>query len=160
MLTDADISMLVERLGSTVGTREEEQVWELLRPLGAKVLPFFLDAYPRTRKWQGRVSFIYHALKYARADPLASKLAKVALWDKSRLVRYRACMLIACALDRSALPLLGQLSAHPDAATVEDARAAIDAIEHSNHHYFVDRHHSGRVELNFDGRPLHEEPTR
>jgi hypothetical protein len=28
--------------------------------------------------------------------------------------------------------------------TVEDARAAIDAIARKNHHYFVDRTHSGR----------------
>jgi hypothetical protein len=157
VLTNEEIAMLVERLGSAGGVLDEEHVWEQLEPIGARVLPFFLDAYARTRRWQGRVSFVFHAIKYARTDPLASKLAVAALSDKSRLVRYRACMLLACALDRGALPALRQTLMHSDAATVEDAHAAIDAIENSNHHYFVDRSHSGRVKLNFDGSPLHEE---
>jgi hypothetical protein len=33
---------------------------------------------------------------------------------------------------------------HSDADTVADAKAAIDAIRSRNHHYFVDRSHSGR----------------
>jgi hypothetical protein len=43
-----------------------------------------------------------------------------------------------------ALSHLKVLLAHPDARTVEDAKAAIDAISSRNHHYFVDRGHSGR----------------
>jgi hypothetical protein len=33
---------------------------------------------------------------------------------------------------------------HTDARTREDATRALDAIHHQNHHYFVDRAHSGR----------------
>jgi hypothetical protein len=37
------------------------------------------------------------------------------------------------------------LLGHSDAKTVEDAKAAIDAIQNGNHHNFVDRGHSGRI---------------
>jgi len=157
VLTDQGIAGLVQQLGASTGVVEEDSAWAQLRPIGARVLPFFLAAYPKTRKWQGRASFIYHALQFARTDPLAAKLATMALWDKSRSVRYRACMLLACALDRNALPELRRLSEHEDSGTVADARAAIDAITHQNHHFYIDRDHTGRVKLNFDGSPLHEE---
>jgi hypothetical protein len=59
-------------------------------------------------------------------------------------VRYRACGLLAYSLRADALPELEPLLGHRDQRTVEDARAAIDAIRSHNHHFFVDRGHSGR----------------
>jgi hypothetical protein len=41
--------------------------------------------------------------------------------------------------------VLMTLLGHSDQKTVEDARAAIDAIQHQNHNYFHDRKHSGQV---------------
>ena len=34
------------------------------------------------------------------------------------------------------------------ASSQDDLLAAIDAIEHQNHHYFADRTHSGMVRMN------------
>ena len=56
-------------------------------------------------------------------------------------------MLLAYSLKDEALSHLEVLCAHKDPKTVEDARAAADAIVHKNHHYYVDRNHSGRVTL-------------
>ena len=36
-----------------------------------------------------------------------------------------------------------------------DAKAAIDAIKHRNHHYFVDRKHSGRIQWAFGIEDAH-----
>jgi hypothetical protein len=60
------------------------------------------------------------------------------------MVRYRACGLCAYSLRQEALPSLQSLLSHKDGKTVEDAVAAIEAIEQQNHHLFVDRTHSGR----------------
>jgi hypothetical protein len=37
------------------------------------------------------------------------------------------------------------IRAHADRRTVEDARAAIDAIKSENHNFFKDRDHSGKI---------------
>jgi hypothetical protein len=60
-------------------------------------------------------------------------------------VRYRGCCILAYSLRRDAVPALQQLLSHSDTKTADDAMAAIDAIKHRNHHYFVDRDHSGRM---------------
>jgi hypothetical protein len=46
-------------------------------------------------------------------------------------------------LRRDAIPHLQKLLSHEDPKTIEDAKAAIYAIRHQNHHYFMDRRHSG-----------------
>jgi hypothetical protein len=155
MQTGIDIAELVDRLGSAKGVIKEDAAWTALRPLGSAVLPFLIDALPGTRRWQGREAIVRYALKFARTDPLAVVLARQALNDKSQWVRYRACELLACAISQDDLDRLKQLLSHPNQDTVADARAAIDAIQHNNHHYFIDREHTGRVRLNFDGSPLH-----
>ena len=56
-------------------------------------------------------------------------------------------MLLAYSLNDDALPTLKALFAHKDTKTAEYAKAAVDAIVHRNHNYFVDRDHSGKVTL-------------
>ena len=151
----AEIATLVKRLGSAPGVEEQDAAWSELRPYGPAVLPFLLSELQSTRKWQGRCAIICFALKFARTESLAVALARAALYDKSRWVRYRACELLACALSRESIVDLKNLLHHSDQNTVADARAAIDAIQSKNHNFFIDRQHSGRVFLNFDGSPLH-----
>jgi hypothetical protein len=69
----------------------------------------------------------------------------VALGHRSYMVRYRACMVLAYSLRREAISALQSLLQHADARTREDAVRALDAIQHQNHHYFVDTQHSGRT---------------
>jgi hypothetical protein len=61
------------------------------------------------------------------------------------MVRKRACSILAYSLRQDAVPHLEHLLCHRDQKTRDDAAAAIDAIKHRNHHYWVDRDQSGRV---------------
>jgi hypothetical protein len=135
---------LVRQLDTTRVT-DTESAWGELRDLGEALLPYLVEAYPSMKRWQGRVALVYYAIPYARTNRAAFELGLAALTDRATLVRYRACMLLAYSLDPEAIPSLERLLSHPDAKTVDDARAAIDAIEFQNHHYFLDRHHTGRL---------------
>jgi hypothetical protein len=129
----------------TADTLEHEKIWEQLRPVGEAVVPIFLEAYPQMKKWQGRASLLYHATKFARKSDDAFKLGLLAINDRSRAVRYRGLGLLAYSLNPEALPYLEAVLRRQDQNIEEDVRAAIDAIEHLNHHYFIDRDHTGQI---------------
>ena len=124
---------------------EEEKAWAALRPLGLAVVPYLLAAYPTFKSWQGRVSLVYHSIRYARVSEDAFQLGIAALGDRSRVVRYRACGLLAYSLRAEALEPLRGLRLDSKAGSTEDANAAIHAIESQNHHYFVDRSRTGKT---------------
>lgn len=108
-----------------------------------------LERYKVAKKWQIRVACVYYAIKYAKSSNDAILLGELAISDRSYVVRYRGCMLLAYAQHKEALGILkAKLSTKPDQATVSDLEAAIDAIENNNHHYFVDRKHTGKMFLN------------
>lgn len=122
---------------------QEEQAWAALRPLGEAVVPFLREAFPLFRKWQGRTSLVYHAIRYARISEDAFQLGLMAITDKSVMVRYRGCGLLAYSLRTEAVAPLERLLDHPVPRTDQDIRAALDAIRSGNHHRFVDRDNSG-----------------
>jgi hypothetical protein len=141
-MDDLKIRELVKSLDTT-STGDQEATWAQLHPLGVDVVPFLANAYGSTKKAQGRVALAFHAIRYARVSQAAFELGILALNDKATLVRYRACCICAYSLRADAIPHLRELLHHSDAKTVEDAAAAIDAIKSKNHHYFIDRSHSG-----------------
>jgi|GEM_PF-1670577 len=143
-MTPDEIQTQVRALESTT-VRGEEDAWELLKPMGVSVCPYLLAAYPELKKSQGRVSLVYHSIRYARVSEEAFQLGVLALKDRASLVRYRACSLLAYSLRKDALPHLKPLLAHNDEKTAKDAEAAIDAIQSNNHHLFVDRTNSGNT---------------
>jgi hypothetical protein len=61
-------------------------------------------------------------------------------------------MLLACSLDEESIPVLERALEGAEGQGREDVLAALDAIRSQNHNYFLDRDHSGRVTLNFEGR--------
>ena len=140
--TETEIRRLVSEIASD--SANADAAWAALRPQGAAIVPYLAEAFPKARRWQARVALIFHSIRHARQSDAAFALGLRALDDRSYMVRYRACMVLAYALRPEALPALRVAATHADARTVEDARAAIDAIEHQNHHFFVDRDHSGR----------------
>ena len=95
--------------------------------------------------WQGRVALVFHSIRYARDSEAAFRLGIEALQDRATLVRYRACALLAYSQRKEAIPHLKGLLKNADNKTAADAKAAIDAIKRRNHHYFMDRDHSGRI---------------
>ena len=142
-MNEEEIIGLISEM-DTANAVQSETAWTKLRDLGEAIVPFLAKAYPSFRKSQGRVALVFHALGFARSSECAFQLGLAALGDRATLVRYRACGLLAYSLRREALPHLTKLLLHKEAKTVDDAKAAVDAIRHQNHHYFVDRNHSGR----------------
>jgi hypothetical protein len=138
-----EIREKISRL-QAANVRDEEEAWNELRPLGIRVVPYLLEAYPGFRKWSGRVSLVYHSIRYARKSEEAFQLGLEAINDRATLVRHRACSLLAYSLRREAIAYLTPLMSHSDDKTAEDAAAAIDAIENQNHHYFIDREHTSQ----------------
>lgn len=131
------------KLLDTASTSAEELAWLELKPLGIAVVPYLEDAYASFKKWQGRTSLVFHSIRYGRTSEEAFQLGLAALKDKSTVVRYRACGLLAYSLRQDALPSLTAACGNADSKTVADAVAAMDAIRNRNHHLFVDRSHSG-----------------
>lgn len=129
----------------TTDARAADAAWDQVKPLGAAVVPYLAEAYARTRTWQGRTALVFHAIRHARTNDTALRLGIAALADRSHMPRHRACGLLAYSLRAEALEPLRTLLAHKDGRTVEDAKAAIDAIHNRNHHLFVDRMHTGRA---------------
>jgi hypothetical protein len=140
--TESEIRRLVGEIAANGPSAEA--AWEELRGLGADVAPYLLEAYPAAKPWRGRTALVFHAIRFARESEAAYALGLLALEDRSYMVRYRACMVLAYSLRADAVPPLETLLNHSDARTREDAARALDAIHHQNHHYFVDRDHSGR----------------
>jgi hypothetical protein len=107
------------------------------------LVPGFIAAYPRIRNAAGRNSVLFWLVRFARRYPEVVALAKAALSDPAYMPRMQACGILAYSLRRDAVPPLKALLNHRDQKTRDDAAAAIDAIEHQNHHYWFDREHSG-----------------
>ncbi len=148
-MSDEVIDDLLDKLDSSSSDQRHKAIREL-RELGVSLPSLLLAKYRSAKKWQTRCSCVYHAIRYARDDEIAVQLGIEALSDKSKVVRYRACMLLACSLNKDTLPAIKELELLvSDSETQANARAAIDAIENQNTNYFVDRDHSGKVRLNF-----------
>lgn len=128
------------------GSDAEYDAVKSLSNLGLELPRLLLSKYCKSKKWGERLSCVYHASKYALVSDDAYELAIEALGDKSKKVRYQACMLLAIAQRSSAVKPLEELLCNSESS--EDARAAINAITHKNHNYFADREHSGMVKLN------------
>jgi hypothetical protein len=134
----------IRRLDTT-SPLDRESAWAQLRPLGIAVAPLLEAAYPSFKKSQGRAALVFHSTPFARTSESAFRLGLRALQDKSSIVRYRACGLLAYSLNSEALPSLREATAHKDAKIVADAVAAMEAVSRKNHHLFVDRSHSGKT---------------
>lgn len=142
-MTPEDVRAIVQDLDTTSVSAEEE-AWLKLKPLGSAVVPYLAEFYTRCGKWQGRASLLFHSIRFARDSEAAFQLGVEALQDKSAVVRYRACSLLAYSLRVDALQHLDPLLRHSDAKTSADAKAAIQAIRTRNHHLFVDRNRTGQ----------------
>lgn len=129
------------------GSDQEYTAIAELRKLGDELPTLLLKKYKSSRKWQVRSSCVYHSIRYSRSVQDAVQLGLEALSDKSKVVRYRACMLLAYSLRKEAIPYLEELKKSSDSETLSNANAAIDAIIHQNSNYFIDRDHSGKMTL-------------
>jgi hypothetical protein len=109
------------------------------------LIPQYIEAFYRIRNWPGRMHIVHYLVRYAKKHPEIIELGLYGLKDKSRIVRYYCCAILAFAGQKQHIPFLDELTDHKNINTRRDARAALDAITNSNHHLFADRDHSGRV---------------
>ena len=142
-----------------------EALWLRLREHGARVMPFLAELFPNAKWFQVRRDIAFHAIRFACESAASLSIGRMAVGDKSGVVRYRGCCVLAYSLRPDVLPVLEEHLGHADPQTVEHVRAAIDAIESGNHHYFVDRDHSGRSFWSVsgdgtDGEPGNQPPQR
>ncbi|WP_097459089.1 hypothetical protein [Mangrovitalea sediminis] len=147
MFNQENIEELLDQLDGSGSDREFNAVNEL-RKLDNELPKLLLEKYKLSKRWPVRSSCVYHAIRYARSSMESVQLGREALFDKSKVVRYRACMLLACALDESTMVNLKEaLDTTKDPETIADIEAAIDAVKNRNSDYFVDRKHSGKIKL-------------
>jgi hypothetical protein len=144
--SSSETQSLLDRLDGSGSDSE----WDAVRVLRAhpEFPRLLLEKYRRSRRWAARASCVYFLLGDASSNADALALGIEALSDKSKVVRYRATMLLAYSQNREALGPLRDLAKR--GVSVEDAEAAIDAIESGNQHFFVDRTHSGMVFMNIE----------
>ena len=143
-----DIEALLDKLDGSGSDQEWSAVSKLRASLGDTLPSHLLRRFRTTRKWAARSSLVYHSVRYAAKSDSAIELALAATTDRSKVVRYRAFMLLACSQRKDLLPTVQKLEDVVPDDTKEDARAAADAIEAQNRNFFVDRDHSGQVTLN------------
>ncbi|GHU80063.1 hypothetical protein FACS1894191_4390 [Clostridia bacterium] len=142
-MEEREIRDIVSQLESK-NSLEREQVWAKLRPLEDAVVPYLLDGYQAMKMYEGRNACVYYSMRYSRISETAFQLGILALNDRAALVRHHACELLAYSLKEAAIPYLEKLLTHKNNKTVADATAAIDSIKQKNHHFFIDRNHSGQ----------------
>lgn len=146
-MDEKDVYKFLEMLDGS-GSDVEYEAIEKLRELGRELPAFLLEKYRSSKKWEVRSSCVYHAIRYAREEGDAVQLGIEGLSDKSKVVRYRACMLLAYSLDEKGLPFLEKLEKESKVSeTLKDAHAAIDAIKNQCSDFFVDRDHTGDITL-------------
>jgi hypothetical protein len=143
-MQDTRVEALVHAFNTSLRP-EIDAAWVVANSIGDDLLPLFAEAFPQIRKWGGRASIIRYVGKFSRQSDVAFKLGEVAVRDRAYDVRHYGCALLAYSLRAEALPTLHTLLRHANRRTVEDAKAAIDAIKSKNHNLFRDRGHSGKV---------------
>jgi hypothetical protein len=143
-MQDERVEILVRAFSNSLRP-EIDAAWVVADSMGDDLLPLLAEAFPRIRKSEGRASVMRYVGRFSREREVAFRMGKVAVEDRACVVRHYGCALLAYSLRADALPILSSLSKHADRRTVEDAKAAIDAIRSKNHNFFKDRDHSGKI---------------
>lgn len=109
------------------------------------LIPGLIAALPRIKNWIGRNAILFELIRYARKKPEIVECAMAFINDSAYMVRMQACAILAYSLRKDCVPHLKALLKHKDSKTRYDAIAALDAIKHEDHHYFLDRTHFGTL---------------
>lgn len=133
-----DVRALLDGLDGS-GSKAE---WAVVSKLRNRydICQLLLSHFKASPKWQSRASCVYHAMRYAENDESAFLIGVLATQDRSKVVRFRAAMLLA-QRETGIAPLRIMQSNYMDSAP--DAAAAISAIEKKDKNLFVDRDGSG-----------------
>lgn len=108
------------------------------------IYQFYIEAFYKIKNFSGRMLIAYWLVRYAREDCDVVKMAIHGLTDRAYIVRSHCCSILAYACKEDTKPYLKALLESSDHRTVEDATAALNAIEQKNHHLWVDRRNTGK----------------
>lgn len=139
---------LLNLLDGTGSDKERAAIHKLKLQFGSALPEVLEEHYRMSRGWKVRAACIFYCLAYARSSSTAIELGKLGVLDKSKVVRYRSCMLLACSLNKELLPFLKEKHDLAEGETKADIAATIDVIENQNQNLFLDREHTGMVTLN------------
>lgn len=153
MTIDERTEELLRQLDGS-GSEAERRAINQLRATRTPLPRLLLLKFRNSPKWRVRTACVYYCLAYAKTCDDAVTLGREAIADRSKVVRYRGCMLLALSQRRDVLSDLNQRLVGSTGSDTENIRAAIDAIEHQNHNYFVDPDHTGRISLTLDEPPF------
>lgn len=112
------------------------------------LVDLYTQAFYKIRNFPARREIAYWAGRYVKNNEKVYDMAIFGLNDKSYMVRYHCCGIIAFSQRSDALPHLNKIKDHKNSQTREDIAATIDSIQNKNHNYFLDRNHTGK--LHFD----------
>jgi len=143
----------IEALLNDLDGRGSDREWKAVKQLrGLRELPeHLLRHYRRSRRFGARAACVYHCTPFAASNQSALTLGILALEDKSKIVRYRAALLLAIAQKTEAIPALEAMRQRRQSnESADDAAAAITAIRTKNPNRFVDRENSGMLKLNVE----------
>jgi hypothetical protein len=152
MFNDADQLLTRFRNDPFSKSPDERISSDQLRLVFGEALPdVMLKEYKVASKYLVRVRCVWISTGYCRRSDAAVELGKLALFDKSKVVRYRARVLLACSLKCDAIPDVKQAieRTHDEKERLE-LLAVLDAIENQNHTYFWDLEHRGKFIVNFE----------
>lgn len=141
---------LLQQLDGKGSDKERSAIHELRDSLGTAFPNQMLSHYRISKTKSIRASCLFYCLPYAKTNDAAKELAMLALRDKSKAVRYRACQLLAYSQDRNLLGRIEQVRNSIGAESRPDLDAVLDAISNQNQHFFKDREHSGRIFMELD----------
>lgn len=124
-MSNEEIYKYLNYLDGRASTDHNEALVKL-EALGANIPDLLLKKYKISRRWSDRASCVNHCIEYAKTNEDAYQIGIIALHDKSKTVRRRACKLLAVAQRKEAIEHLQELLS--DETSRDDAKAAIDAL--------------------------------
>jgi hypothetical protein len=124
---------------------ERNAIAEIRARHGASYVDVLKELYHSSKSRKIRAACIYYCFGQAKSNKSATSLALEALADKSKIVRFRACQLLAYSLNQDILPQLKLTRSTISKDSVEDVDAVVDAIQSQNQNFFRDRTHSGKI---------------
>lgn len=139
-----NVELLLSQLDGS-GSDIEWNAIEQLRAL-PNLPDMLLKHYSQSKSFSARAACVYHSVRYAKTSKSALELGLRAVLDRSKIVRYRAAMLLVVAQSPVAIPALEAMK-EKWKASASDAEAAIAALNSGNPNRFVDRENTGLVTL-------------
>lgn len=109
----------------------EYEAIAFLEASGIDVPGLLLKRYKISRRWSDRESCLRHSMKYAKTNEDAYQIGIMALRDRSKVVRNRACKLLSFAQKKAAIEYLEILLTDP--ASRDDALTAIEELNNLDH---------------------------